>query len=88
MYQELVLTTSVAAAALWSWCSTHRIGGCIRYMRDHDLELCEPTKEAEDRIRWDQGRGTPRRWDTGVLERTINAFEGLVSSPCASCSAF
>ena len=26
--------------------------------------------------------------DTGVLERTINAFEDLVSSPCASCSVF
>jgi acetone monooxygenase (methyl acetate-forming) len=28
---------------------TEWITDCIRYMRDHDLTVCEPTKEMEDR---------------------------------------
>jgi cation diffusion facilitator CzcD-associated flavoprotein CzcO len=35
------MTTCLQQQAEW-------IGNCIRYMREHNLKVCEPTKEAED----------------------------------------
>ena len=62
---------------------TEWITDCIRYMRDHDLTVCEPTKEMEDR--WVEHHDETA--NATLILKTVSWYLGSMSrvSRAASC---
>ena len=56
------MTTCLQQQAEW-------ISDCIRYMRDHDLMVCEPTREAEDQ--WIEHHEADRRRNAGDQDQLL-----------------